>query len=220
WRGRRLFFIGSRAETSDAGNGRRRPPEEEGRARDRAGSRAALDQGAAGTHRAPQRRDRSAAGDDRQQAGLAQRGRSVLQEVGDAPPACCGGGRAGWGGRGNGTGRFGGDELFKILRPCQAFMIITGCFHLLGIEWPLSTLFDASLFRLRAAGYGGSFFVVCPIFGRRKCLFAVRSRSCSALPLGNYVQRFVRRVLDRRRRLRDGSSLARGWRKSKNVRVA
>jgi hypothetical protein len=37
---------------------------------------------------------------------------------------------------------------------------------------------------------------------------------------GNYVQRFVRRVLDRRRRLRNGSSLARGWRKSKNVRVA
>jgi hypothetical protein len=40
------------------------------------------------------------------------------------------------------------------------------------------------------------------------------------VPPGNYVQRFVRRVLDRRRRLRNGSSLARGWRKSKNVRVA
>ena len=88
------------------------------------------------------------------------------------------------------------------------------------IEWLLSTLFDASLFRLRAAGYGGSFFVACPIFGRRKRRFAVRSRPSSALPPGNYVQRFVRRVLDRRRRLRNGSSLARGWRKSKNVRVA
>jgi len=42
----------------------------------------------------------------------------------------------------------------------------------------------------------------------------------TALPAGNYVQRFVRRVLDSRRRLRNGSSLARGWRKSKNVYVA
>ena len=31
--------------------------------------------------------------------------------------------------------------------------------HLLDVEWLLSTLFDASLFRLRAAGTGGSFFV-------------------------------------------------------------
>src|SRR5262245_53482519 len=30
--------------------------------------------------------------------------------------------------------------------------------HLLDVEWLLSTLFDASLFRLRAAGTGGSFF--------------------------------------------------------------
>src|SRR5215471_1021081 len=55
-------------------------------------------------------------------------------------------------------------------------MIITRAVHLLDIEWLLSTLFDASLFRLRAAGYGGSFFVACSILGRRKCLFAVRSR--------------------------------------------
>ena len=32
------------------------------------------------------------------------------------------------------------------------------------IEWLLSTLFDASLLSLRAAGNGGSFF--CPISGR------------------------------------------------------
>jgi len=31
--------------------------------------------------------------------------------------------------------------------------------HLLDIEWLLSTLFDASLLQLRAAGNGGSFFV-------------------------------------------------------------
>ena len=34
--------------------------------------------------------------------------------------------------------------------------------HLLDIEWLLSTLFDASLFNLRAAGNGGSFFVPFP----------------------------------------------------------
>jgi hypothetical protein len=32
--------------------------------------------------------------------------------------------------------------------------------HLLDIEWLLSTLFDASLFNFRAAGNGGSFFVL------------------------------------------------------------
>jgi hypothetical protein len=34
--------------------------------------------------------------------------------------------------------------------------------HLLDIEWLLSTLFDASLLKLRAAGNGGSFFVAAP----------------------------------------------------------
>src|SRR5215510_5187366 len=39
--------------------------------------------------------------------------------------------------------------------------------HLLDIEWLLSTLFDASLFRLRAAGNGGSFFSAVPIRGNK-----------------------------------------------------
>jgi hypothetical protein len=39
--------------------------------------------------------------------------------------------------------------------------------QLLDIEWLLSTLFDASLFKLRAAGNGGSFFY-CANFGQRR----------------------------------------------------
>ena len=39
-------------------------------------------------------------------------------------------------------------------------------------------------------------------------------------PPGNYVLSFLARVLDRGARLRNGSSLARGWRKSKNLSVA
>jgi hypothetical protein len=37
-------------------------------------------------------------------------------------------------------------------------MIITESVHLLDAEWLLSTLFDASLLKLRAAVSGGSFF--------------------------------------------------------------
>src|SRR5919108_2688912 len=37
-------------------------------------------------------------------------------------------------------------------------MIITGSVHLLDAEWLLSTLFDASLLKLRAAVSGGSLF--------------------------------------------------------------
>src|SRR5262249_40354762 len=75
------IFLLSRAEASDAGNGRRRPSEEKDRARDRPGSRAALDQGARGAHRASQGGDRPAASEHCQQAGLAQCRRPVLQEV-------------------------------------------------------------------------------------------------------------------------------------------
>src|SRR5262249_283363 len=75
------IFLLSRAEARDAGNGRRRPSEEKDRARDRPGSRAALDQGTRGAYRASQGGDRPAASDHRQQAGLAQCRRPVLQEV-------------------------------------------------------------------------------------------------------------------------------------------
>jgi len=71
----------------------------------------------------------------------------------------------------------------------------------LDIEWLLSTLFDASLFNLRAAGNGGSFFI-CPIseqvvaqcgglptiannMKRSRGMFAVRAHS--PRPPGNYV---------------------------------
>jgi hypothetical protein len=69
--------------------------------------------------------------------------------------------------------------------------------HLLDIEWLLSTLFDASLLKLRAAGNGGSFF--CPTCQRKAgvapfpfcpaLLFVVR-------PAGNYVCSFAVRALD------------------------
>jgi hypothetical protein len=55
------------------------------------------------------------------------------------------------------------------------------CVHLLDIEWLLSTLFDASLLYLRAAGNGGSFFMA---LGR-----PVPERSATGGP-GNYVTSF------------------------------
>jgi hypothetical protein len=98
-------------------------------------------------------------------------------------------------------------------------MIITGSVHLLDAEWLLSTLFDASLLKLRAAVSGGSFFrrsVPSP------ALWFSRSVLCRATALrpGNYAQQFARRVLDSDRPLRNHSRLARGGRKSKNGCVA
>src|SRR5262249_37436578 len=75
------IFLLSRAEASDAGNGRRRPSDEKNRARDRPGSRAVLNQGARGAHRPAQGGDRPAASKHCQKAGLAQCRRPVLQEV-------------------------------------------------------------------------------------------------------------------------------------------
>jgi len=96
--------------------------------------------------------------------------------------------------------------------------------HLLDIEWLLSTLFDASLLKLRAAGNGGSFFpttapgpatkegdgvigAVCSLSVLR-CPSVVRPL-CRA---GNYVRSFAGRPLDTMACLRDGSVPARGWR--------
>jgi hypothetical protein len=81
--------------------------------------------------------------------------------------------------------------------------------HLLDIEWLLSTLFDASLLKLRAAGNSGSFFLaLCQnrttagengqpagIFRDPPPFCAVRHRD--PWPRGNYVQSFVIRRLDR-----------------------
>src|SRR5262245_33447908 len=83
------IFLLSRAEASDAGDRRRRPAEEKERARDRPGSRAALDQGTRGAYRASQGGDRPPASEHCQQAGLAQCRRPVLQEVGSEIAARC-----------------------------------------------------------------------------------------------------------------------------------
>src|SRR5215467_2885211 len=98
-------------------------------------------------------------------------------------------------------------------------MIITGGVHLLDAEWLLSTLFDASLLKLRAAVSGGSFFRSCV---RRPPLSFSRSvlGRATALLAGNYAQHFARWALDSGRPLRNHSRLARGWRKSKNGCVA
>jgi hypothetical protein len=98
-------------------------------------------------------------------------------------------------------------------------MIITGSVHLLDAEWLLSTLFDASLLKLRAAVSGGSFFHKS---APRPALSFSRSvlGRATALRPGNYAQQFARRALDSDRPLRNHSCLARGWRKSKNGCVA
>src|SRR5262249_26147046 len=72
------------AETRDAGNGRGRSPEEKNRARDRAGSHAAFGRRTSGAHWDTAGGDWPARSRHRRQAGLAQRRRSVLQEI--APP--------------------------------------------------------------------------------------------------------------------------------------
>jgi hypothetical protein len=47
----------------------------------------------------------------------------------------------------------------KNVKLLLSFLVHYWGVHLLDIEWLLSTLFDASLLKLRAAGIGGSFFV-------------------------------------------------------------
>ena len=58
--------------------------------------------------------------------------------------------------------------------------------HLLDVEWLLSTLFDASLLKLRAAGNGGSFLTLAG------CVSAIRGlggqpHRRGARASGNYV---------------------------------
>jgi hypothetical protein len=62
-------------------------------------------------------------------------------------------------------------------------MIITGGVHLLDIEWLLSTLFDASLLELRAAVFGGSFFIALSHF--RTSVVAFRDPFSVARPRGS-----------------------------------
>jgi hypothetical protein len=49
-------------------------------------------------------------------------------------------------------------KIIKIFKTLLSFLDHYSSVHLLDIEWLLSTLFDASLLKLRAAGNGGSFF--------------------------------------------------------------
>ena len=98
-------------------------------------------------------------------------------------------------------------------------MIITTGVHLLDVEWLLSTLFDASLLKLRAAVSGGSIFPALTIPRYFAFSPSVLGRATALRP-GNYTQSFARRALDSDRPLRNHSRLARGWRKSKNRCVA
>src|SRR5262249_24478268 len=66
---------------------RGRPTEEEDRSRDRTGPRAALGQGAAGTYRTAQKRDRPPGGVDSREAVIAFCRRDLLQEVIPGPSA-------------------------------------------------------------------------------------------------------------------------------------
>jgi hypothetical protein len=92
--------------------------------------------------------------------------------------------------------------------------------HLLDIEWLLSTLFDASLLKLRAAGNGGSFFRFVLLLARKRSAFAgtgqfPRPSAHPRIPaaLGNYVGSFAAPALDRRSFTeRLFPLLARGWR--------
>src|SRR5262249_29739449 len=49
-------------------------------------------------------------------------------------------------------------KIIKLVKTLLSFLDHYSSVHLLDIEWLLSTLFDASLLKLRAAGNGGSFF--------------------------------------------------------------
>jgi hypothetical protein len=66
--------------------------------------------------------------------------------------------------------------------------------HLLDIEWLLSTLFDASLLKLRAAGNGGSFFVPRYVFSAPTTP-SRRARSLSVLVLSPVRRRQLCRKL-------------------------
>src|SRR5262249_39572985 len=61
-------------------------------------------------------------------------------------------------------------KIIKLVKTLLSFLDHYSSVHLLDIEWLLSTLFDASLLKLRAAGNGGSFFTAgdapqkrCPV---------------------------------------------------------
>jgi|HubBroStandDraft_2_1064218.scaffolds.fasta_scaffold155868_2 hypothetical protein len=64
--------------------------------------------------------------------------------------------------------------------------------HLLDVEWLLSTLFDASLLKLRAAGNGGSFFTLAGCASALRDLRVSRA-GAGARASGNYVAKLWRR---------------------------
>jgi hypothetical protein len=90
--------------------------------------------------------------------------------------------------------------------------------HLLDVEWLLSTLFDASLLKLRAAGNGGSFLTLAG------CVSALRGQGVSRTDAGRARLATMSRtcgseVLDRR--LRPGNVFIRPQgRNSKKLGVA